>query len=62
MPAQFFSHWLRDVAGALPSYQGAQLGWRLVDGHQPASLGLPIFIAWLVGCAVLAGWRFRRAS
>ena len=62
MPAQFFPQWPRDVAGALPSYQGAQLGWRLVDGHQPASLGLPIFVAWLVGCAVLAGWRFRRAS
>jgi ABC-2 type transport system permease protein len=62
MPAQFFPSWLHRLAESLPSYRGAELGWRLVDGHQPFSFGVLVFLAWMVGCLALAGWRFRRAS
>lgn len=62
IPPQVFPSWLRHLAELLPSYRGADLGWHVVDGHQPFSSGTVIFLAWLVGLFAIAGWRFRRAT
>lgn len=62
LPVELFPHWLADVAQALPSYQGGQFAWRLLDSRQPFTAGALVFAAWLVALAGLAGWRFRRAS
>jgi ABC-2 type transport system permease protein len=62
MPAEVFPSWLARVATVLPSYQGGQFAWRLLDGHQPVTAGALVFAAWLVALAALAGWRFRRGS
>jgi ABC-2 type transport system permease protein len=62
IPLQIFPSGMRDFAQALPSYRGAELGWRVVDGHDPFAAGSLIFVAWLLACFVLAGWRFRKSS
>jgi ABC-2 type transport system permease protein len=62
MPVEVFPRWLARVAEALPSYQGGQFAWRVLDSHQPFTAGAAVFAAWLVALAALAGWRFRRAS
>ncbi len=62
IPPQVFPSWLRQLAELLPSYRGADLGWHVVDGHQPFTSGTVIFAAWLVGLFAIAGWRFRRAT
>lgn len=62
MPVQLFPDWLAGVARALPSFQGAQLAWRVLDGRQPFGPQALIFLGWLIALLVLAGWRFRRAS
>lgn len=62
LPVEVFPHWLAHVAQALPSYQGGQFAWRLLDGHQPFTAGALVFAGWLVALVGLAGWRFRRAS
>jgi ABC-2 type transport system permease protein len=62
IPPQVFPSWLRHVAEVLPSFRGADLGWRVVDGHLPFTPGTAIFAAWLVVLFAVAGWRFRRAT
>jgi ABC-2 type transport system permease protein len=62
LPVQVFPRWLLHVAQALPSYQGGEFAWRLLDGRQPFGTGALVFAAWLVALVALAGWRFRRSS
>lgn len=51
---------MQDVAHALPSYQLADLGWRIAAGHAPAIGGVLVLLAWTVGAAGIAVLGYRR--
>ncbi len=63
-PAQFSSA-LRDIAATLPSYNLADLGWRVAGGSAPSLGGVLILAAWtagLTGLALAAGAHCPRHS
>ncbi|OLB74007.1 MAG: hypothetical protein AUI14_24735 [Actinobacteria bacterium 13_2_20CM_2_71_6] len=62
MPVAAFPDWLAKVAQVLPTYRAGELGWAVVGGAHLSGTGIGILAAWTVGFAVLAAWRFRRAS
>ncbi len=51
---------LRSVAHALPSYQLAQMGWRIAGDRAPQLSGIAILAAWAVGAGMLAWVAYRR--
>ena len=51
---------MQSVAHALPSYQLAELGWRIAAGHVPHLGGVLVLLAWTVGAAGLAVAGYRR--
>jgi ABC-2 type transport system permease protein len=51
---------LRSVASALPSYQLADLGWRIAAGHAPTGGGVLVLAAWAIGAGGLAVLGYRR--
>ena len=53
---------LQAVAHALPSYQLADLGWRIAVGDAPLVRGVLILIAWTLGAATIAVLGYRRPS
>lgn len=53
---------MRQVAGGLPSYQLADLGWRIAAGHAPHIGGVLVLVAWTAGCAGLALLAYRRPA
>jgi ABC-2 type transport system ATP-binding protein len=56
VPPAVFPSALRQVAKALPSYNQADLGWRIA-GHQPPTVASVLVLgAWTVGLAVIAYW------
>jgi ABC-2 type transport system permease protein len=59
-PVNQLPPFLRHVARVLPTYQYAELGWRVVAGHAPTAAGVVILAAWMVGFALLAALGFRR--
>jgi ABC-2 type transport system permease protein len=62
MPVSVFPHWLARIAEILPTYRAGELGWAVVGATHVTVSGLTILLTWTVVIAVLAGWRFRRAS
>lgn len=62
MPVTLFPHWLARIAEFTPTYRAGQLGWWLLDAASLSASGIAILAGWTVVIAVLAGWRFRRAS
>jgi ABC-2 type transport system permease protein len=48
------------VAHALPSYQLADLGWRIAGGHAPHLAGVAVLLAWAAGAGGLAVLAYRR--
>jgi ABC-2 type transport system permease protein len=62
MPVTMFPHWLARIAELTPTYRAGQLGWWLLDATRLSAGGIAILVGWTVLFAVLAGWRFRRAS
>jgi ABC-2 type transport system permease protein len=62
MPVSVFPHWLARVAELTPTYRAGQLGWWLLDATTLTAGGVAILAGWTVLFAVLAAWRFRRAS
>lgn len=53
---------MRQVAGGLPSYQLADLGWRIAAGHAPRIGGILVLLAWTLGCGGLALLAYRRPA
>ena len=51
---------MRQVADALPSYQLADLGWRIAAGYAPQLGGILILAAWTLGASGLAVLGYRR--
>ncbi len=53
---------MQSVAHALPSYQLAELGWRIAAGHAPQIGGVLVLIAWTAGATGIALLGYRRPS
>jgi ABC-2 type transport system permease protein len=51
-----------DVARALPTYQLAELGWRIAGGLAPEWSSVAVLAAWTVGLAGLALLAYRRPT
>ncbi|MBN9611151.1 MAG: hypothetical protein BGO26_13605 [Actinobacteria bacterium 69-20] len=51
---------LRQLAGALPSYRLADLGWRIAAGSAPSAADVAILAAWTAGLGLLAALAYRR--
>ncbi|MGC9665787.1 ABC transporter permease [Planosporangium sp. 12N6] len=62
MPVKAFPHWLARIAEVTPTYRAGELGWSVLGATHVSGTGLAILGGWTVLFAVLAGWRFRRAS
>lgn len=62
LPTQMFPGWLIPVSTALPTHQVAELAWRTLAQEPPIGPGFLILLAWAAVFALLAGWRYRRAS
>jgi ABC-2 type transport system permease protein len=62
MPVRVFPHWLAYLAEGLPTYRAGELGWAVVGAGHVTVVGLAVLLGWTAVIAVLAGWRFRRAS
>jgi ABC-2 type transport system permease protein len=60
VPPDVLPSGLRSVADALPSYQLADLGWRIAAGHAPQLGGMLILAAWTVGAGAVAVLGYRR--
>jgi ABC-2 type transport system ATP-binding protein len=52
---------LRQVARALPSYNQADLGWRIAAGDAPTATSVAVLAAWTVALAAIAWWASGRA-
>ena len=50
---------MQHVAHALPTYQLADLGWRLAAGHAPTTANVAVLAAWSAGFALLAALGYR---
>jgi ABC-2 type transport system permease protein len=62
MPVRIFPHWLALIAEATPTFRAGELGWSMIGAGHVSVSGVAILVGWTVLFAVLAGWRFRRAS
>lgn len=62
MPVMLFPDWLESTAHVLPTYQIADIAWRILDGEALLTGGVAIAAAWSLGFVALAGWRYRQAS
>jgi ABC-2 type transport system permease protein len=62
MPVKAFPHWLARVAEVTPTYRAGELGWAVLGAAHVSVNGLAVLLGWTVVIAVLAGWRFRKAS
>ncbi len=62
MPPSVFPSTLRHVALALPSYQAADLGWRVVGGSAPSLGDALALLGWSIILTVLASSIGRRAG
>ena len=51
---------MRTAAEALPSYQLADLGWRIAGGGVPRLGGVAVLLAWTIGASALAVLGYRR--
>jgi ABC-2 type transport system ATP-binding protein len=56
VPPAIFPSALRQVAKALPSYNQADLGWRIAGHAAPTAASLLVLAAWTVGLAAIAYW------
>jgi ABC-2 type transport system ATP-binding protein len=56
VPPAVFPSALRQVAKALPSYNQADLGWRIAGHHAPTAASVLVLAAWTGGLAVIAYW------
>ncbi len=54
VPSSSFPPVLLHVAQALPSYNQADLGWRIAAKHAPTVPGILVLAAWTLGLAVIA--------
>ncbi|MGB6455103.1 MAG: ATP-binding cassette domain-containing protein [Streptosporangiaceae bacterium] len=62
VPPAIFPATLRQVAMALPSYNQADLGWRIAAGSAPSLRSVLVLAAWTAGLALLAYWAGARPS
>ena len=62
VPPAAFPAVLRHVAMALPSYNQAELGWRIAGGTGATSGSVLVLVAWTVGLAVVAYWAGARST
>ena len=61
MPISMFPNSLQTVGKLLPSFQAANLGWRVVGGHAPFYSSFLVLVVWLIVFAALALYFTRRA-
>jgi ABC-2 type transport system ATP-binding protein len=62
VPPAVFPAVLRHVAMALPSYNQAELGWRIAGGTGTTGGSVLVLVAWTVGLAVVAYWAGARPA
>jgi ABC-type multidrug transport system fused ATPase/permease subunit len=62
VPPAIFPATLRQVAMVLPSYNQADLGWRIVAGSAPSLRSVLVLAAWTAGLALLAYWAGARPA
>jgi len=62
VPPAAFPAVLRHVAMALPSYNQAELGWRIAGGTGATGGSVLVLAAWTVGLAIVAYWAGARPA
>jgi ABC-2 type transport system permease protein len=62
VPPAILPSGMADFAQALPTYQLANLGWRIAAGQLPTLSGTAILAAWGAGLALVAVAAYRRPS
>lgn len=62
LPTLLFPTWLAAFSEALPTYQTASVARAFLAGDAPSVGGMAVLAAWIAVFAMLATWRYRRAS